>query len=266
MPPTKEELYALKCKVNLLYDMQKLRMQSEGRINRAANPIILTEKDKLFLTSTTKDLAKMERKVELAVEHIVKAHPMWKDFFEKVRGVGPKGAGILLACVDINKCRTPSALWMFSGLGVVPHVKCSKCGHESWHNKGTCQKVVGDGKICGGVTAPVDGKKGIQRRISGERIGYNQFLKTKLLGVIAPNFIKLSSEYRKHYDNYKDRLNSGKWGKTQKHRHNAALRYMMKMFLIDMWKKWRELEGLPVREAYAVEYLGKHQDNQGEKQ
>lgn len=53
-----------------------------------------------------------------------------------------------------------------------------------------------------------------------------------------------------------------KWGADDAHRHKAARRYLAKMFLMACWVKWRELEGLPVREPYAVEYLKRkhHED------
>lgn len=47
------------------------------------------------------------------------------------------------------------------------------------------------------------------------------------------------------------------WGASDGHRHNAAKRYMVKMFLLGLYKKWRELEGLPVREPYSEEFGGK---------
>lgn len=47
------------------------------------------------------------------------------------------------------------------------------------------------------------------------------------------------------------------WGRSAKHRHQAALRYMCKMFLAEFWEKWREIEGLPCRPSYAEEYLGR---------
>lgn len=50
------------------------------------------------------------------------------------------------------------------------------------------------------------------------------------------------------------------WGASPKHRVNAANRYMVKMFLLDLWKKWREIENLEVRPPYAEEYLGKVHD------
>lgn len=47
------------------------------------------------------------------------------------------------------------------------------------------------------------------------------------------------------------------WGRSQKHRHQAAIRYMVKMFLQQLYQEWRTLENLPVRKPYAEEYLGR---------
>lgn len=43
---------------------------------------------------------------------------------------------------------------------------------------------------------------------------------------------------------------------TPGHRDKAAKRYMIKMFIKDLYVIWRTIEGLPVREPYQVEYLG----------
>lgn len=51
------------------------------------------------------------------------------------------------------------------------------------------------------------------------------------------------------------------WGRSQAHRSAAAQRYMVKMFLLAFWKKWRTIENLPIRMSYAEEYLHKfHND------
>lgn len=249
---------ALRHKIAFLYDSQRLRIQAAGRINNPKAKVELAESDKIFLAGISQDLDTIEKSVEKDVAKIVRQHPLWGNFLINIKGIGEKSAGVIISSADIHKSNTPSALWLYAGLGVVPHVKCSKCGHESWHNKGVCQKVVKTNKICGAQTVPIGEEKGIQRPIKGEKIGYNKWLKTKLLGVIAPNFLKCASSYRKYYDDYKNRLENMSWGRSKKHRHNAAMRYMTKMFLLDLWKAWRELEGLPVREPYAIEYLNKH--------
>jgi len=44
---------------------------------------------------------------------------------------------------------------------------------------------------------------------------------------------------------------------TPGHKNQAAIRYMMKMFLRDLYVAWREIEGLPVRPPYEDDYLGR---------
>jgi len=83
-------------------------------------------------------------------------------------------------------------------------------------------------------------------------------IKTKLLGVMCDNFIKLNSPYREVYDNYKHRLehHPKHQDKTKLHRHRMAKRVMLKVFLADLWTIARTIKGLPVRPTYAEEKLG----------
>jgi hypothetical protein len=48
------------------------------------------------------------------------------------------------------------------------------------------------------------------------------------------------------------------WGRSDAHRHQASIRYMVKMFLLELWKQWRAIEGLEVRPSYHEQYLGGH--------
>ena len=98
---------------------------------------------------------------------------------------------------------------------------------------------------------------------------FNQKLRTALVGVLADGFIKQQNFYcMEFYYPYKQRLEQeentiihiGKetaWKDVSKgHRDRAAKRYMIKMFLKDLYVAWRTIEGLPVREPYQFEYLG----------
>lgn len=64
--------------------------------------------------------------------------------------------------------------------------------------------------------------------------------------------------YGKHYYDYKHRLENSPHHKekTDGHRHAMALRYMVKLFLYDLYAKWRAIEGLPVAVPYAEGKLG----------
>ena len=81
---------------------------------------------------------------------------------------------------------------------------------------------------------------------------FNPMLKTKMVGVQADVSIRMGGPYRAIYDDYKERLeHHPKWAETTKlHRHRAARRYMIKMFLLDVWYHWRRLEGLPTGTSY----------------
>lgn len=98
-------------------------------------------------------------------------------------------------------------------------------------------------------------------------ITFNPFLKTKLVGVLGASFLRAGdSPYAKIYYDYKHRMEShAKYGvhndkkkddeghivTSKLRRHNMAIRYMIKMFLIDLYKAWRELEGLEVAPPYS---------------
>lgn len=97
-------------------------------------------------------------------------------------------------------------------------------------------------------------------------IGYNPFLKTKLIGVLGTSFLRAGKDakYAAIYYDYKNR--QANRPDCQELRpvilHRRAIRYAVKMFLSDLWYAWRELEGLPTGDPYEVAKLGmpKHHD------
>jgi hypothetical protein len=66
------------------------------------------------------------------------------------------------------------------------------------------------------------------------------------------------SNYGKIYYDYKFRIQNmpEHMDKSDGHRHNMAVRYAVKRFLIDLYSTWRALEGLPVAEEYSIAKLG----------
>ena len=66
------------------------------------------------------------------------------------------------------------------------------------------------------------------------------------------------SPYGQAYYNYKDRLNNTRRhdDKSDGHKHNMAMRYMVKRFLVDLHIAWRTAEGLPVSVEYSEGKLG----------
>lgn len=248
---------ALRQAVRFFYDLQKLRIQQGNR--GSSETIMLDEPDREFHEQRSETLNTLERRELRHIEKMCRRFPIY-TWLKKQKGVGPTLCGVILSEVDIHRASTPSALWKFAGLDV-------QNGH-----------------------AP--------RRTKGQKNTYNAFLRTKLVGVMGDCMIKANSTWRDHYDNEKVRKQNtlvdacmgcdgtgkakkgeskGKkckncngtggpapWGESDGHRHRAAIRKMVKMFLLELWKEWRAMEGLPVHESYAVAVLGrKHGDHGG---
>lgn len=179
-----------------------------------------------------------EEEMTKVVKKIVEKHPLWSAFLEGVKGCGPLMSAVILSEFDIHKAERISQFWSYAGLDVA----------DDGRGRGRYKEHQVDQAY-----SDKDGKEQTKKSIT-----FNPFLKTKLVGVLASCFLKSGSDYRKVYDGYKHRLENHPkhMDKTKGHRHNMAMRYMTKIFLQDLWLKWRELEGLPVTQPYHEAVLG----------
>lgn len=241
--PKRMELREL---VRHFYDNQKTRTALANRQGAQPDTVQLSPEHLEFFNQQ----ALVHAGIEAAtLKEIERLSGTWKinSWLRKQRGCGPTMAGVILSEIDIGRARHISSLWKLAGLDVQ------------------------DGK------AP--------RPTRGVTLTYNNFLRTKLVGVLADSFIKLKSPWAEVYYGYRTRLDSrrGKcltceakpgivdgevcynckgafdnapWGKSDAHRDRAAKRYMIKMFLQQLWLEWRTAEGLPTSLPYAVAKLG----------
>lgn len=186
-----------------------------------------------------------ESSIQKLIAKEVESHPMWDNFFADVKGCGPLMAAVCLVYLDPYKARYCSSFWKYAGLDVV--LTTDKDGNEvsEGRSKKHCEMV--------SYTA-ANGETKERRSIT-----FCPILKSKLIGVLGSCFIKIPGcKYEQIYRGYKNRLeNSPRYeGYTAAHKHNMAIRYMIKMFMQDLWVSWRTLEGLEVTESYAVAKLG----------
>lgn len=246
--------------VRYFYDLQKLRIQSGNRDTEQAEPAVLEDDDKDFFGRQSLGLEALEKSTLAEIDWMLSKVPIYA-WLKAQKGCGPTLAGVIVAEIDITRCDTPSALWAYAGLAV---------------DNATGRAV---------------------RRKKGHKSNWNPFLKAKMVFVLGGCFLKANSPWREFYDNYKTRKQNqlvdecmlcaglgallgtepadpkkegtktcynckGKcsgvpWGRGDAHRHQSAIRYMVKMFLLKLWTHWRELEGLPVTEPYAEAKLGR---------
>jgi len=203
---------------------------------------VISDYTELCLVDNYRELEQQEKNHFKRLGHILKDYPISNDFLHGVTGIGPAMAGVIISEIDITKAEYPSSLHKYAGLDVASDGQGRSRRKEHLEDSEYKDK---DGKM--------QTKKGIT---------FNPFLKTKLVGVLGSSFLKQSPdkcEYRKIYDEYKHRLEhmDAHKEKSKGHRHNMAIRYMIKMFLIDLYNEWRALEGLPVAPTYTEAKLGK---------
>jgi Transposase IS116/IS110/IS902 family. len=231
-------------------DIQSLRIRTNNRVKNRET--VATDDYIMEQIDDAMDFTENEKTISKQIETCVRSTALWNGYLADVKGVGAQIAAVIISEIDIEKATTVSKLWQYAGLNpnMVPGQKLNKDG----------KRVV--------TTTMVRG----DRPTAGFVLPYNKFLKAFLLQNLADCFIRSNSPYRKFYDDYKNRLEHSKkkcanteriWAEeSAAHRDRAARRYMVKMFLIDLHKAWRTIEGLPVRDSYQKEYLG-HEHNSG---
>ncbi len=240
--------------VRTIYDYQDIRIKMGNRLrfkadgtdqNDNGTKMVINSEDIPSLVDAFQDSKEIEEALAKSLRRELKGIRVYEEFLKNVKGVGPMMAAVIIAEYDIYKANTISAMNQFTGLnpGLVPGKK--RVGEKI---------IVTDTMIRG------------DRMTSGFVAPFNARLRTKMLGVLGSSFLKSKSPYSKFYYDYKNRLKNEvryidgkekKWSDTSDlHRHNAAMRYMMKMFMKDLYVAWRTAEGLTVRCPYEEEYLG----------
>lgn len=200
---------------------------------------VISTYTELCLLAQYIDLEIAEDKHFKMMGNVLKGYPIYSEFLEPIKGIGPALAGVILSEIDISKAKYPSSLWKYAGLDVAED------------GKGRTRKAE---HLVDCAYTDKEGNDAVRKGIT-----FNPFLKTKLIGVLGSSFLRAGeNKYSLIYRDYKNRLESRDDLKEESkgHRHNMAIRYMIKMFLIDLHMAWREIEGLPVSLPYHEAKLG----------
>jgi len=239
----------LRAMVTYFYAIQQERIAAGLRASRLI--VALHKDDQKILADVSDSFEEIEKQLMKKITAMLKGFNVYNRFLKEVHGVGPTIAAVLISEFDIHdrpapegyshahtgsyteggilyRSRTISQWWKYAGLA--PIEITSKEGEK---------KMIG------------------ARKVAGQKISYNPFLKTKLLGVLASCFIKSKSPYKVFYDEHKKMREAQNWGANPANRHRDAIRHMIKCFLMDFFYAWREIEGMPARPPYGIEKLGK---------
>lgn len=210
---------------------------------------VISDYGELHLVGYYLSLVKAENDLFKAIEQALSEYKIWTEYLIDVKGIGRAMAGVIISEFDIHEAKYPSSLWAYSGMDVGPD------GAGRSRRKEHLRTIEYKDK---------NGKPATRVGVT-----FNPFLKTKLLGVLAPSFLRIGVEkspWAAVYYDYKHRMENhalhgihndkvkdenDRMTASKGHRHNMAMRYMIKMFLIELYTKWRGLEGLEVSLPYS---------------
>lgn len=198
--------------------IQKERIAFNNRLKAVERgDDVVSDGDRVILESLYNRFVVMEEELDDRIRALTEGIDII-EVMEGVRGVGKLTAAKIVAYIDIHRADTISALWRYAGYGVRD-----------------------------------DGTR--DRHVAGEISVFNKNLKRECR-LLATGLMRANSPYRKIYDDAREYYDANRPDWTAAHKHNAALRKMIKMFLAHLWLVWREFEGLPTREPYVSEKLG----------
>lgn len=247
------------------YAIQKQRIEAGNRIAMNIRDAKLTEEEAELLNAhLSGELKDIEKSIEKDIASALKGVPIYREWFQKIKGIGPVIAGGMIGEIsDISRFDHISNLWSWSGFGI--------------HN-GKADRLTKGQKVNWRPKMKVLGWKAGQSfvKVGGYfRLQYEQFKREEIaknigwsipLPDLAGWKVKVDDEF---VNVTKDNLKAirKKIGgraidfavtayRTDGHVNSRATRRTIKLFLGLTWMEWREIEGLPVHAPYAGGMMG----------
>lgn len=239
--------------------------KNKGKIETAipkASIGIISDESEMAMMESYNYLVRSEAVLKKSLEKMVSKHPLWTEFLVHVKGCGKLLSSVMIAEYDLSRADHVSSFMKYTGLDAVQ--KVDEHGIPQFHEDGTPIMEGRSRKKEHLQMVEYVNKKGEKETKLG--ITYNDFLKTKVVGVLAGCLIrsledkktKLKNYYGRIYDDYKVRnLNDPrKKDLKPKHREAQCRRYMIKIFIEDLYYAWCMIEGRSLEMNYAEDKLG----------
>jgi len=208
---------------------------------------LITDLTEVYLIRSYIRQLEVEEEQFDSLKKILTEYPIWNHYLKSVNGIGEKMGAVIISSFEIQKARYVSSLWRYAGLGVMFDGKGDSKRDEHLIDREYTYKDRETGKM---VTK------------TRKSVVYNPWVKSKVLYGLGTSFLRQGPEksiYAKMYYEYRNRLeNHINWTEATKlHKHRAAIRYMVKRFLADLYVQWRTIEGLEVMPSYEERMLGR---------
>lgn len=259
-------------------NLARMGVKKNGKPRANQIPRYMDEASMQVLYQDTQERIRLCDALQKHMKKLEVEHETYK-FFSSNPGVGSIVPARIIGETNIFRADTASKLWQYYGLnpGLVRGIKRVP-------NNEYTEKM---GQIVGIIPTPKSKKPDLLVRtdhpVRGDKLTkgfvapFNTSMRMALCGIMGPNLMKYKDKKNgnarsryvvDYYLPYKNRLEHSEnlvlecgkkveWRKaTPMHRHRAAIRYMVKMFVIDLHKAWRTALGLEVRAPYSEGKLG----------
>lgn len=241
-PAQKREL--LKQLERCVYDVQKWRIAAGHRAEIVEEQFTLY--DKRFFATVESEMSDLEVRGTRRLATLLNGIPVWDEFLKPIKGIGPKMGALLVAETNIENCHTPSKLWAWWGVHVVNGRAAQKSDEGpsrfSPFRKAKVVKVLAELML-------LHKSPGYYELYTGYKAKKEKQIVDCCMACKGMGSVNKDDEKVPCW-NCDGGNKPAPWGISPEHRHRAALRFMVKRLLLDMWKKWRELEGLDVPPSY----------------
>jgi hypothetical protein len=225
--------------VDAYYQMQEDRIRDDGQIRS------MSEEPHAVLAYLSAQHTTLENQIRGALDRYSMSRPIG-IWLRQHKGIGPVIAAGLMAHIDIHKAQTVSNIWRYAGLD--PTSKWDKGQKRPWNAslKTLCWKI---GESFVKVSGMKDAYYGELYVLAKER----EIKRNEEGGNAAAAAAILEAKKWKGDTIAKAAYESGKLPPA--HVHARAKRWVVKQFLSDFHKQWRELESLPVADPYPIAHM-----------
>jgi hypothetical protein len=255
------ELAELKLQISCFYALQEHRIKAGNRIF-ALSEFLDVDQDRAKSLHARiiggnlegvkySGILEVEERIGKDIKKLVDAQPLWQLWLKDVKGIGPIFAGGWMSAIgDPAKFDNVGKLWAYAGLHTVP---ANTAYVEKFIDNPRIRAAVEAGAVVGDPNN--QDLRMMPRRERGKRANWSPFMRT-LAWKTGGSFVKSKGPYREFYDRYRARYEITRPETTDAHRFAMAKRKTVKLFLSHLWEAWRLIEGLPVRQPWALEYGG----------
>lgn len=233
---------------------------------------------------------KVEKDAFARLKDVLLDYPVYTEFLANIEGCGPAMSAVIMSGFDIYKAKYPSSMWQYIGVGVerdgqgtskrkehlheIHYLDAKKkpatrmgIRHNNWLKTKLCGVLPGSiFKACVRwepvIQEVFDSTPEDCRAIKKKKNPLNGKMEdTPCVRLVTGKYAPIYYDYRRRLDHRDAPGPHNKftvdWTKaTPMRKHRAAIRYMIKVLLLDLYRVWRELEGLEVYPPYSEAKLG----------